>query len=115
MPHDTVKDFVASAAHKLQEGSWKECFELISGMKIWHLQAENKQDILQSLNEKIKEAGLLAYVYMTQQYYDSYSIPTLCQMFELDQNTITKVLSRVILIFKTFLGNFGIEYQGWSK
>ncbi len=95
IPNDNVKDYIASAAHKLQEGNWKACYDLIEKMRVWRLNSEGKQEILSMLKEKIKEAGLLSYIYMSQENYDSYNISTLSQVFELDAPTIIKVLSKV--------------------
>lgn len=98
IPHDTVKDQISRATQKLHEGNWQECYNIIEGMSIWRLQAENKQHLLSSLKEKIKAAGLLSYVHMSLPHYDSYSLSTLAKMFELDDSSVSKSISKVILI-----------------
>ena len=95
IPHDNVKDNIASAAHKLQEGDWQQCFELIKNMSIWKLYRDDKEKLLKMLEEKIKRAGLLAYVHISLSYYSSYSIPTLSQIFELDEESVSKIVARV--------------------
>jgi translation initiation factor 3 subunit C len=97
IPQDNVKDCLACAAHKLQEGNWRECYQLIEDMKIWRLQAENKQDLLKILKEKIKEAGLLSHIYLTQMHYESYSLPILSELFDLSPASLTRILSKVPL------------------
>lgn len=77
------------------EGKWKECYHLIEEMKVWKGQAEFKQDTLEGLKEKIKECGLLAYIMMSRQCYNSFSIKTLSELFELDSNAIVRVISKV--------------------
>ena len=98
IPYDNVKDHIARAAHRLQEGDWQECYNLIEGMNIWRLQTENKQDLLAALKEKIKEAGLLAYVHMSLSQYNSYSIPILANMFDISEASVERILSRVRLL-----------------
>jgi translation initiation factor 3 subunit C len=95
IPHDTVKENIASAVHKLQEGNWQQCYELIKNMSIWKLYRDSKDKVLKMIEEKIKRAGLLAYVHMSLSCYNSYSIPTLAQIFGLDEESISKIVARV--------------------
>lgn len=97
IPHDTVKDNVAKAAHRLQEGDWQESFELLKNMSVWKLYRNSKDEVLSRLEEKVKEAGLLAYVHMSLPYYNSYSIQTLSQIFGLSEDCVSKVVARVRL------------------
>eukprot|EP00826_Nyctotherus_ovalis_P066866 TRINITY_DN9935_c0_g1_i12.p1 TRINITY_DN9935_c0_g1~~TRINITY_DN9935_c0_g1_i12.p1 ORF type:complete len:433 (-),score=144.65 TRINITY_DN9935_c0_g1_i12:487-1785(-) len=97
IPHDTVKDNVAKAAQRLQDGDWQESFELLKNMSVWKVYRNSKDEVLSRLEEKVKEAGLLAYVHTSLPYYNSYSIRTLSQVFGLNEDCVSKVLARVRL------------------
>jgi len=70
---------------------------MIENMKIWRIQADLTKETFNILKEKIKECGLLIYVLLSRQCYNSFSIKTLSELFEIEQSKINKIFSKVLL------------------
>jgi translation initiation factor 3 subunit C len=96
-PPENTRDHVMQAAKALAQGDWKKCQELISKIAIWDLLgAENKEKVKKMLAEQIQEEGLRTYLFTYAPYYDTLSLTTLSDMFELDSKKIAAVVSKMI-------------------
>ncbi|KAK4923213.1 Translation initiation factor 3 subunit c, partial [Elasticomyces elasticus] len=95
-PPENTRDHVMQAAKALAQGEWKKCQELISKIAIWDLLGNDKDNVKAMLAAQIQEEGLRTYLFTYAPYYDTLSISTLSDMFELDTKKIGAIVSKMI-------------------
>eukprot|EP00585_Thalassiosira_rotula_P007583 CAMPEP_0196148232 /NCGR_PEP_ID=MMETSP0910-20130528/27293_1 /TAXON_ID=49265 /ORGANISM="Thalassiosira rotula, Strain GSO102" /LENGTH=1019 /DNA_ID=CAMNT_0041410875 /DNA_START=161 /DNA_END=3222 /DNA_ORIENTATION=+ len=98
-PPEQTRDFVMTATKALMKGDWKKCSEFLNSLEVWSLVAgENAgAEITTMLTEKIKETGLRTYLLAFSSQYDSLSHEQLCQMFEMGENEVHAVVSKMMI------------------
>ena len=99
-PPEQTRDFVMRAAKALMKGDWKTCADLVTTLPVWKLVPGPgaADDIATMLTEKIKVEGLRTYLLaFSAQAYDSLSLPQLCGMFEMTQNAVHSVVSKMMI------------------
>lgn len=94
-PPENTRDGVIMSAKFLATGDWKKATELLNSIKIWELMAQPDK-IKQMLAEQIQEEGLRTYLFTYAPFYDTLSIATLSNMFELPEKNIAAIVSRMI-------------------
>lgn len=95
-PPENTRDHVMQAAKALASGEWKKCQELIARIEIWNLLGADKEKVKEMLVLQIQEEGLRTYLFTYAPYYDTLSLSTLAQMFELDDKKIAAIVSKMI-------------------
>ncbi|KAI4835590.1 eukaryotic translation initiation factor 3 subunit C [Plasmodium brasilianum] len=95
-PPENNKEIIILATKYLQKGNWKLCCEKIFSLSIWSkfTDKEKVQDILQ---EKIKQEAMRTYIFRYISIYDSFSVEQLCVMFDLNQNIVHSLLSKMMI------------------
>lgn len=94
-PPENTRDGVIMSAKFLAAGDWKKATELLNSIKIWDLMAQPDK-IKEMLAEQIQEEGLRTYLFTYAPFYDTLSIATLANMFELSEKKIVSIVSRMI-------------------
>lgn len=94
-PPENTRDGVIMSAKFLAAGDWKKATELLNSIKIWDLMAQPEK-IKTMLAEQIQEEGLRTYLFTYAPFYDTLSISTLSNMFELSEKKISSIVSRMI-------------------
>ncbi|KAH8703454.1 putative eukaryotic translation initiation factor 3 subunit EifCc [Talaromyces proteolyticus] len=94
-PPENTRDGVIMSAKFLAAGDWKKATELLNSIKIWDLMAQPEK-IKTMLAEQIQEEGLRTYLFTYAPFYDTLSISTLANMFELAEKKIISIVSRMI-------------------
>lgn len=94
-PPENTRDHVMQASKQLAAGEWKKAADYINSIKIWDLMAQTEK-IKTMLSEQIQEEGLRTYLFTYASYYDTLSISTLAEMFELPERKVTAVVSKMI-------------------
>ncbi|EEH03969.1 eukaryotic translation initiation factor 3 [Histoplasma capsulatum G186AR] len=94
-PPENTRDGVIMSAKALAAGDWKKAAATLNSIKIWDLMAQPDK-IKTMLGEQIQEEGLRTYLFTYAPYYDSLSISTLADMFELSPKKIAAIVSRMI-------------------
>jgi translation initiation factor 3 subunit C len=94
-PPENTRDGVIMSAKFLAAGDWKKATELLNSIKIWDLMAQPDK-IKKLLAEQIQEEGLRTYLFTYAPFYDTVSIATLANMFELPEKKIAAIVSRMI-------------------
>ncbi|KAI5303840.1 Translation initiation factor 3 subunit c [Ascosphaera pollenicola] len=94
-PPENTRDGVIMAAKLLAGGDWKKASETLNAIKIWDLMAK-PEAIKAMLAEQMQEEGLRTYLFTYAPFYDSLSLSTLAEMFELPLKKITSIISRMI-------------------
>ncbi|CAI7722705.1 eukaryotic translation initiation factor 3 subunit 8 [Plasmodium vivax India VII] len=95
-PPENNKEIILLATKYLQKGNWKLCCEKIFSLSIWSKfnEREKVQNILQ---EKIKQEAMRTYIFRYISIYDSFSVEQLCIMFDLNQNVVHSILSKMMI------------------
>eukprot|EP01138_Halocafeteria_seosinensis_P015266 gb/GECG01015581.1/.p1 GENE.gb/GECG01015581.1/~~gb/GECG01015581.1/.p1 ORF type:complete len:1050 (+),score=191.71 gb/GECG01015581.1/:1-3150(+) len=97
-PPETIRDTVMCAGMALARGDWKQCENLVLGMRTWHLWAHRGYEKVHSLlKQHIREAALVTFMHTFAGYYDSLSHERLSHMFDLDMNTVHSSLSKMMI------------------
>nr|OQO29295.1 Eukaryotic translation initiation factor 3 subunit C [Rachicladosporium sp. CCFEE 5018] len=94
-PPENTRDHVMLASKALAAGLWKHAADLITSIKIWEL-IPNKEGIITMLAAQIQEEGLRTYLFTYAPFYDTLSVSKLAGMFELSENKITAIVSKMI-------------------
>ncbi|KAL3475247.1 eukaryotic translation initiation factor 3 subunit 8 N-terminus-domain-containing protein [Aspergillus californicus] len=94
-PAENTRDGVIMSAKHLAGGDWKKAAEMLNSIKIWELMPQ-PETIKEMLSQQIQEEGLRTYLFTYAPFYDSLSISTLSDMFELPEKKISAIISRMI-------------------
>lgn len=94
-PPENTRDHVMQASKALAAGEWRKATDFIHSIKIWELMP-NFDSIKAMLAKQIQEEGLRTYLFTYAPFYDTLSIGTLGQMFELAESKVSAVVSKMI-------------------
>ncbi|ETB58249.1 hypothetical protein YYC_03905 [Plasmodium yoelii 17X] len=95
-PPENNREIIILATKYLQKGNWKMCCEKIFSLSIWP-KFTDKEKVQAILKEKIKQEAMRTYIFRYISVYDSFSIDQLCVMFDLPQNTVHSILSKMMV------------------
>ncbi|CAH0548824.1 unnamed protein product [Brassicogethes aeneus] len=99
-PPESMREHVVAAAKAMRNGNWAACNSFIindkMNAKVWDLfyQANNVREMLTKL---IKEESLRTYLFTYSHVYDSISMATLANMFELGKPVVHSIISKMII------------------
>ncbi|KAJ5675678.1 Eukaryotic translation initiation factor 3 subunit C [Penicillium macrosclerotiorum] len=94
-PPENTRDGVIMSAKFLAAGDWKKAAEMLASIKIWDLMPQPEK-IKEMLSAQTQEEGLRTYLFTYAPFYDSLSISSLADMFELPAKKIQAIISRMI-------------------
>lgn len=94
-PPENIRDHVMQASKALAAGEWRKAADLINSIKIWELIAEPEK-IKKLLTEQIQEEGLRTYLFTYSSYYDTLAVTALGSMFELPEQKVAAIVSKMI-------------------
>ncbi|XP_069683737.1 eukaryotic translation initiation factor 3 subunit C [Periplaneta americana] len=99
-PPESMREHVVAASKAMRNGNWLACKNFIinekMNAKVWDLfyQADKVRKMLTRL---IQEEALRTYLFTYSHVYDSISMPTLAQMFELEKAVVHSIISKMII------------------
>lgn len=97
---ETTREHVVAASKAMRVGNWKSCRDLIINdkvnLKVWNLFHQADQ-VRSMLEVKIREGSLRAYLFTYSNVYDSISMNTLANMFDLEKSTVHSIVSKMII------------------
>ncbi|CAG9770690.1 unnamed protein product [Ceutorhynchus assimilis] len=99
-PPESMREHVVAAAKAMRNGNWSACNNFIinekMNAKVWDLfyQADSARAMLTKL---IKEESLRTYLFTYSHVYDSISMSTLSEMFELEKPVVHSIISKMII------------------
>ncbi|CAN0037666.1 unnamed protein product [Ectocarpus sp. 4 AP-2014] len=98
-PPENIRDHVIAAAKRLMEGDWKRCSDLILGLDVWNLiPGEGCAELVKAMvKEKIQVEALRTYLFTYSPHYESLSLPTLCEMFDMQKSKAHSIISKMML------------------
>ncbi|KAJ5144980.1 Eukaryotic translation initiation factor 3 subunit C [Penicillium atrosanguineum] len=94
-PPENTRDGVIMSAKFLAAGDWKKAADMLASIKIWDLMPQPEK-IKEMLSAQTQEEGLRTYLFTYAPFYDSLSISSLADMFELPIKKIAAIISRMI-------------------
>jgi translation initiation factor 3 subunit C len=94
-PPENTRDGVIMSAKFLAGGDWKKAASMLSSIKIWDLMPQPEK-VKEMLAAQTQEEGLRTYLFTYAPFYDSLSISSLADMFELPIKKISAIISRMI-------------------
>jgi len=94
-PPENTRDHVMQASKALAAGEWKKAAEYITTIKIWDLLPKS-EEIKQMLEQQIQEEGVRTYLFTYAPFYDTMSVSQLAEMFDLSEQKITALVSKMI-------------------
>lgn len=94
-PPENTRDHVMQASKALAAGEWKKAAEFITSIKIWDLLPKSAE-IKAMLEQQIQEEGLRTYLFTYAPFYDTLSISKLAGMFDLKEQKVTALVSKMI-------------------
>ncbi|XP_038847568.1 eukaryotic translation initiation factor 3 subunit C-like [Salvelinus namaycush] len=99
-PPESMREHVVSASKSMKMGDWRTCHSFIinekMNSKVWDLFPET-QCVREMLVRKIQEESLRTYLFTYSSVYDSISMETLKEMFELELPTVHSIISKMII------------------
>ncbi|CAA9990099.1 eukaryotic translation initiation factor 3 subunit 8, putative [Plasmodium knowlesi strain H] len=95
-PPENNKEIILLATKYLQKGNWKMCCEKIFSLSIWS-KFNDTEKVQNILREKIKQEAMRTYIFRYISIYDSFSVDQLCIMFDLNQNVVHSILSKMMI------------------
>ncbi|KAJ8668116.1 hypothetical protein QAD02_009779 [Eretmocerus hayati] len=99
-PPESMREHVVAASKAMRNGNWSACNNYIinekMNAKVWDLfyQADKVRDMLTRL---IKEEALRTYLFTYSYVYDSISMPSLAEMFQLTRPVVHSIISKMII------------------
>ena len=99
-PPESMREHVVAASKAMRNGDWKKSRDLIindkMNAKVWDLFYESEK-VRTMLTRKIQEESLRTYLFTYSKVYDSISVATLAEMFELDKGEVHAIVSKMII------------------
>ena len=94
-PPENTRDHVMQASKALAAGEWKKAIAFIHAIKIWDLMP-NTEEIKTMLAKQVQEEGLRTYLFTYAPFYDTLSVGTLSEMFELSAEKVAAVVMKMM-------------------
>lgn len=99
-PPESMREHVVAASKAMKKGNWKECENFIinekMNTKVWDLFYQ-KVKVRDMVTRKIQEESLRTYLFTYSSVYDSLSLVTLSEMFELEIGVVHSIISKMII------------------
>merc|ERR1711981_801403 len=99
-PPESMREHVVAASKAMRNGDWRKCRDFIinskMNAKVWDLFYEADK-VREMLSRKIQEETLRTYLFTYSKVYNSISIDSLGDMFELDKISVHAIVAKMII------------------
>lgn len=99
-PPENMREHVVAASRAMRNGDWKSCINYLindkMNTKVWDLMPQST-NVKSMLTEKVKEETLRSYLFRYSSVYESMSIESLAEMFELPRSHVYSIISKMII------------------
>lgn len=95
-PPESMREHVVAATHSMKRGDWRQCKEYILSIKAWDLFID-VEPVKTLLTRKIQEETLRTYIFAYGEIYDTLSLQSLSDMFELPLKSVLSIVSKMII------------------
>eukprot|EP00036_Acanthoecidae_sp_10tr_P008323 CAMPEP_0182919282 /NCGR_PEP_ID=MMETSP0105_2-20130417/2603_1 /TAXON_ID=81532 ORGANISM="Acanthoeca-like sp., Strain 10tr" /NCGR_SAMPLE_ID=MMETSP0105_2 /ASSEMBLY_ACC=CAM_ASM_000205 /LENGTH=1048 /DNA_ID=CAMNT_0025056443 /DNA_START=122 /DNA_END=3270 /DNA_ORIENTATION=- len=94
-PPETNKEHLLAASLALLKGDWRQANEYAMALRVWKL-FPKPDEVTTMLTQKIKESALRVYLYIYSGVYETISLVSLSEMFEMEQSRVHSIVSKMI-------------------
>jgi translation initiation factor 3 subunit C len=96
-PPENTRDHVMQAAKLLSQGDWKKARSLVEKIKVWDLMGKDESERIKAmLGRKIQEEGVRTYLFTYSVFYDTLSLSSLAEMFDLSITEVSQLVTMMI-------------------
>ncbi|KAK3595722.1 hypothetical protein CHS0354_025344 [Potamilus streckersoni] len=99
-PPESMREHVVAASRAMKTGDWKACKNFVinekMNTKVWNL-FPHPDRVRDMITSKIQEESLRTYLFTYSSVYDSLSLHTLAEMFELEKQVVHSTISKMII------------------
>jgi len=99
-PPESMREHLVAASKAMKKGDWRACTNFIinekMNAKVWSL-FQDPDSVRSMIQQKIQEESLRTYLFTYSSIYDSLSLITLSDMFELTLPVTLSVVSKMII------------------
>jgi translation initiation factor 3 subunit C len=96
-PPENTRDHVMQASKALSQGDWKKSRTLIEKIRVWDLMGKEESERIKTmLGRKIQEEGVRTYLFTFSTFYDTLSLSSLAEMFDLSSNELRRLVTMMI-------------------
>lgn len=95
-PPESMREHVVAATHAMKRGDWRQCRDYILSIKAWDLFID-VEHVKALLTRKIQEETLRTYIFAYGEIYDTLSLQSLSDMFELPLKSVLSIISKMII------------------
>ncbi|MES1907360.1 MAG: hypothetical protein MHM6MM_000493 [Cercozoa sp. M6MM] len=99
-PPDSARAQVFTAALAMRDGDLPECLEMLRTLSLWQQLADTylvaSDELEKELLMRVRESALATYLYAYGAQYKSLGTALLCEMFELSEQVLRRVVTRLI-------------------
>ena len=99
-PPESMREHIVAASKAMRNGDWRKARDFIvndkMNAKVWDL-FYDADSVRAMLSRKIQEESMRTYLFTFSNVYDSISIPILAEMFELEENCVHALVSKMII------------------
>ncbi|XP_070572268.1 eukaryotic translation initiation factor 3 subunit C-like [Ptychodera flava] len=99
-PPESMREHVVAASKAMKNGDWKGCRDFLinekMNAKVWNLFPE-KERVKKLIVRKIQEESLRTYLFTYGSVYESLSLVTLADMFDLEEPVVHSIISKMII------------------
>ena len=99
-PPESMREHIVAASKAMRNGDWRKARDFIvndkMNAKVWDL-FYDADSVRAMISGKIQEESLRTYLFTFSNVYDSISIKQLAEMFELEENCVHALVSKMII------------------
>jgi hypothetical protein len=96
-PPENSRDLIMAATSALCKGNWEKALGHILALRMWRV-IPGVEEVKLHLTQAVKETALTLFLVVYGSSYRSISIPTLTTRFGLDQRTVVRLTSRMMVL-----------------
>jgi len=95
-PPESMREHIVAASKVMKTGDWKACKKYILSVSCWEL-FPHSDKVKEMIARKIQEESLRTYLFTYNKVYDSISMHSLAEMFELSPQIVHSTISKMII------------------
>ena len=96
-PPENTREHVLAATKALLAGDWQRACTYILDLDVWnYIPNEGGRKVKEMLRVRIKEEAVRTYLLINSEHYESMDIRHICDMFEMEEPLVRKIISRMI-------------------
>ena len=96
-PPEQQRDYIVYASRSLYHGEWRKALDyLFAANKVWKLIPEF-EEVQKVLMKEVKEVAFKVLMFKNSKCYESYSISDLGNLFEMEEEEVKRLVSKLIV------------------